>query len=234
MPHESTTIETSALGDLARISPALQLTKSRVEGGEHSVRAITMSHVLPGLEIDWETPKWVEPKGDLDRLQKYAIQEGDLLLTLRLPIQAAIVGRIPKRLASKRPVIAVGPLAIVRVDSTERDPIIHDRLDRAPEPPPCDPEYLAWCLGRRELFHEAERQSGGTLVQLLSIAAIKKLEIPAPPMRVQRRITTALAAQRRLESVLNRYADASRRRTDALIANLLQPAGDARGNRTSQ
>lgn len=233
MLHESTTIETSALRDLARISPALQLTKSRVEGGEHSVRAITMAHVRPGLEIDWETPRWVEPQGDLGRLEKYAIQEGDLLLTLRLPIQAAIVGRIPKSPGSKGPVIAVGPLAIVRVNPVERDSINHDQLDREHEPPPCDPEYLAWCLGRRELFHEAERQSGGTLVQLLSIAALEKLEIPAPSVQVQRRITTALAAQRRLESVLYRYADASRRRTDALIANLLQPAGDARGTRTS-
>ncbi len=220
MPTETLNIDLIRLDELVEIRPSLQDTKRRIEGGEQPILALTPAHISGNLEVEWDRPRFVKPDADPKRLERYAVHEGDLLLTLRLPVRAAIVGTLPKGV--KEPVIAVGAVAIVGNEQSLAcaDPLL-------------DSEYLAWCLGRPELFRELERETSGSALQLLSIAALKAIEIPVPSPAVQRRIATALAAQRRLESVLHRYVEASRRRTDALIANLLPSMTHCRTSRTT-
>lgn len=219
-PHAPDPPPMEALGTIVELEPALQDTSRRVEGGRIGLPAITPAHLQADGSIDFSDLRKVFPEGDLKRQTRYAIAEGDLVFTLRVPIRCCVVERIP-RTDSKVGILAVGALGIARLGTGHPDGRVNA-------------EYLAWCLGQDRILRSLETRNAGAIAHLLSLRELRDLEIPVPTPSVQRRISQALAAQRRLEAVLTRYLDASRRRTDALVSRILTPADrDTRGPRRS-
>lgn len=59
------------------------------------------------------------------------------------------------------------------------------------------PEYLVWFLNLDQIQQNLLRQAKGTNVQTLSIAVLRELEIPIPPMQTQRKLCELAALVQR-------------------------------------
>lgn len=178
-----------ALADIAEVSPALQGTASKTMGGDTEVLAITPAAVGNDQRINRDRLETVRPQGKVER---YRLRADDLLLVLRLPLKLAMLN-VEDLDSPDIAVIAAGTVAIVRVDRNH-----------------ADPAFVAWCLLQSDVARELARVNSGTNVQFISMQSIRSLEIPSPPLDLQRRIAGVIEVHRRIETLEDAHRAATR------------------------
>ena len=70
------------------------------------------------------------------------------------------------------------------------------------------PEYLAWFINQPPAQAYLAQQSRGTLVKLLPKNVFEELEVPVPPLPVQRQIIEIESLRAREEGLLKRLISA--------------------------
>lgn len=127
-------------------------------------------------------------------IERFAIQDGDVLLTTRTTNPRAIVAHdVPPF------VIASAQFALLRPDQ--------QRLDA---------HYLAWTLDRAEARGRLRALYKGSSIPFLPVADLAGFEIPVPPLTRQRALARVLALRRheaelrgRLDRALDRLLEAA-------------------------
>lgn len=79
------------------------------------------------------------------------------------------------------------------------------------------PEYLCWFLNSPLAQAQLAAVAVGTSVRMISVEALKDLEVPLPPETVQRRVAEAAALAEREHSVGTRIAEERHRLTTHLL-----------------
>lgn len=96
------------------------------------------------------------------------LQHGDVVIPARgNRVSVALIGDTPDR----RPLVAASFLHVVR-----------------PQPAAVEPAYLAWWFSSRQGQAQIRERGRGTKISFLPLRAARSLEIPLPPLDVQRRI----------------------------------------------
>lgn len=85
------------------------------------------------------------------------------------------------------------------------------------------PAYLCWYLNAPATRFRLSPLAQGTAVRTISADALKTLEVPLPPMAVQRRIAEAAALFERERSLMARIAAQRHRLTDYLLMKRARP-----------
>ena len=172
------THQTYTLDQLGRFQRGLVGTRKRLGTGEAQlpgegtrVRAVDLTSISSG-EIDWDRLKTVNPSGDVNR---YYVQENDLVLALRPPFRPVYVRIVPAQ------AVVTGPILLFRVDQNF---II--------------PEYAAWVLGQPSASRQVERRTEGTVISFYSPKVIRNIEIAVPPLEIQQRIAIAWRLSQRV------------------------------------
>ena len=80
-----------------------------------------------------------------------------------------------------------------------------------PDPSRVLPEYLAWFINQPPAQAFLAQQSRGTLVKLLPKSVFEELEVPVPPLAVQRQVMDIEHLRAREEGLLKRLIAARRR-----------------------
>lgn len=96
------------------------------------------------------------------------LQPGDLVIPARgNRVSAALVSNMPDR----RPLVAASFLHVVR-----------------PKPSAVEPAYLAWWFNSPQGQAQVHERTRGTKISFLPLRAARSLELPLPPLDVQRRV----------------------------------------------
>ena len=87
-----------------------------------------------------------------------------------------------------------------------------------PDPTMVHPEYLAWAINLPETQRRLDTEARGTVLRMIPMTALKRLEIPLPDLDTQRRIGTIHALARREGSLLRELADCRERFTRLVLS----------------
>jgi hypothetical protein len=163
--------------------------------------------LLQGSDVDFDgTVKWK----DLRRtrleadLTRYAIREGDILLSLR---SARLFASVAKRLPGI--VIASGQWALITLD-----------------PSRVNADFVAWYLNHPDTASRLGRLAQGTKLQFLSLATLREFPVPVPPLELQKRIASVNTLHTRLVALERELAEARARLVNALTIDALHRASD--------
>jgi hypothetical protein len=177
---------------------------SHAEHGSH--RLIQGKDVVPaealssgidrpaGWRVATDNLDRVTPKGDAAR---YSLRPGDVLFVSRgtiniaVPLNELTVQPFPKRWDDLIPAYT---FYILRPD-----------LNRVL------PEFLAWFINQPPAQAYLTQQSRGTLVKLMPKSLFEELEVPVPPLAVQRQVMEIEDLRAREEGLLKRLIAARQR-----------------------
>lgn len=102
---------------------------------------------------------------------RHGLKEGDILTSSRGVFRASLLEKEPELLSGGFQLVA-GPLChVVRVDS-----------DKA------DPAYVAWLLSAPAVQTKMNSAARGTTVRLFSRDSLAEVELPLPPLELQRNL----------------------------------------------
>jgi hypothetical protein len=179
-------------------------TVSHVEHGSHRLiqgKDIVRAEAMPdggadaaGWRVRTDQLDRVTPKGDADR---YRLQPGDVLFVSRgttniaVPLTAETVRPVPENWDD---LIAAYTFYILRPDTSR---IV--------------PEFLSWFINQPPAQSYLVQQSRGTLVKLVPKSVFEELQVPVPPIPLQRQIMEIERLRAREESLLKRLIEARRR-----------------------
>jgi len=105
---------------------------------------------------------------------RHGLKEGDILTSSRGIFRASLLEKEPEQLSGGFQLVA-GPLChVVRVD-TEK----------------ADPAYVAWLLSTPAAQAKMTASARGTAVRLFSRDALAEIELPLPPLEMQRKLARA-------------------------------------------
>ena len=114
-------------------------------------------------DLHWKSVTHVLFPGDV---RQHFVHRGDLVFRSRgQSYSAALVRREP--IAT----IVASPLLVIR-----------------PQPSKVEPAYLRWFLNQPTTHHTLGSIAAGTSVKIISKAALEQLEVPVPPLDMQRKI----------------------------------------------
>lgn len=194
------------LGEVAEISIGYQHREkiSHVEHGSHRLiqgKDVVRAEVQPdgasepvGWRIAVDNLDRVTPKGDAAR---YSLRPGDLLFVSRgttniaVPLTEQTVRPFPDHWDDLIPAYT---FYILRPD-----------LNRVL------PEYLAWFINQPPAQAYLTQQSRGTLVKLMPKSLFEELEVPIPPLAVQRQVMEIEDLRAYEEGLLKRLIAARQR-----------------------
>ncbi len=169
----------------------------RLIQGKDVVRAEVLSSGIDqpaGWRVTTENLDRVTPKGDAAR---YCLQPGDVLFVSRgtiniaVPLNEETVRPFPDRWEDLIPAYT---FYILRPDQQR-----------------VLPEYLAWFINQPPAQAYLTRQSRGTLVKLMPKGLFEELEVPVPPLAVQRQVMEIENLRAREEGLLKRLIAARQR-----------------------
>lgn len=154
-------------------------------------RGLQVRDLARDMGVDWTRLEAPRVTGDATR---YELRDGDLVVSLRGAPRAWRIHSPPER------VIVVGQLAIVtpRADSI-------------------DPDYLSWYLNHPATTAELRALARGTSLSFVSMAELRALRVPLPPLATQRAIGRTAVLAGRQELLQAQLAAANRRRTDVQL-----------------
>jgi len=122
---------------------------------------------------------------------RHGLKEGDILTSSRGIFRASLLEKEPEQLSGGFQLVA-GPLChVVRIDAEK-----------------ADPAYVAWVLSTPSVQAKMMSSAGGTAVRLFSRDAIAAIDLPLPPLEMQRKLARvardaqALVVARREEARL--------------------------------
>lgn len=154
---------------------------------------------LGGAQISMETLDRVTLRGDATR---YRLHPGDILFVARganniaVPLNESTMHPYPTKWDD---LIAAYTFYVLQPD---RSRVL--------------PEYLAWFLNQAPAQAFFVQQSRGTLVKMLPKSVFKELEVPVPPVPLQRQILDIESARAGEEHLLNQLIRARRRLVQAV------------------
>ena len=194
------------LGEVAEISIGYQHREkiSHVEHGSHRliqgkdvVRAevqLLGANEPAGWRIVVDDLDRVTPKGDAAR---YSLQPGDVLFVSRgtsniaVPLNEQTVRPFPDRWDDLIPAYTFY--------------VLRPNLNRVL------PEYLAWFINQPPAQTYLTQQSRGTLVKLMPKSLFEELEVPIPPLAIQRQVMEIEDLRAHEEGLLRRLIAARQR-----------------------
>jgi len=194
------------LKDIAEVSLGYQHREkvSHVEHGSHRliqgkdiVRTETLSSSIDqpaGWQIVSDNLDRVTPKGDAGR---YSLRPGDVLFVSRgttniaVPLNEQTIRPFPDHWDNLIPAYT---FYILRPD-----------LNRVL------PEYLAWFINQPPAQAYLTQQSRGTLVKLMPKSLFEELEVPIPPLAIQRQVMEIENLRAHEEGLLKRLIAARQR-----------------------
>jgi restriction endonuclease S subunit len=122
---------------------------------------------------------------------RHGLKEGDILTSSRGVFRASLLEKEPEQLTGGFQLVA-GPLChVVRIDAEK-----------------ADPAYVAWVLSTPSVQTKMVSSAGGTAVRLFSRDALAEIDLPLPPLEMQRKLARvardaqALVVARREEARL--------------------------------
>jgi hypothetical protein len=180
--------------------------RGKLGAAEEGPRVITLRDTSDGaVEFDALGRAPLEEAGE-----RYVAQEGDLIFRTRFEPNIAIhLGSFPGK------AIVVSPLLRLRV--TE---------------PSVEPAYLAWAINQRPAQTHINRQARGTSLRMIPRSALDDLEIPIPPIAVQRAIVEVAQLAEAERALTRRLADKRQELIGFALqerARKTQPHGGATG-----
>lgn len=154
----------SSLSAIAELSAGYAFRSSLNDEPPGLVRVASMAQNLgESLNMEAELPQ-IDFSGDIARLQ---LEPGDLLFRARgVTTQAIFVESV------QQPCIFAAPLVRIRVR----------------EPQKLDARYLHWVLNAPQVQRDINAEARGSMIRMVSIQSLRGLQIPIPPINVQRDI----------------------------------------------
>jgi type I restriction enzyme S subunit len=133
------------------------------DGSSSPWRILLGRHAIEDGRIDWSELPPCEPSRAIER---FALQDGDVLLTTRTTNLRAIVARdVPPR------TIASAQFAMLR-----------------PRPDLVDARYLAWFLNRADARSRLRTLFKGSTIPFLPVTDLASFEVQLPPIEHQRAV----------------------------------------------
>ncbi|MDK2848724.1 MAG: hypothetical protein PWP34_2077 [Desulfuromonadales bacterium] len=156
--------------------------KGRIEhDADNTHRLIQIKDFQDDGSIDFDSLSWIIPDRDPER---YQVQEGDVLFSARGRYNTAyVLEGVPAH------TLAGGNFFVVR---SERKGVL--------------PGYLAWALNQPVTQEEIKSRTMGTNISYISKKAFGDLEVPVPPLDVQRKICDLIGLQQQEQGLLMQLA----------------------------
>ena len=154
----------TSLSAIAELSAGYAFRSSLNDEPPGLVRVVSMAQSLgESLNMEAELPQ-IDFSGDIARLQ---LEPGDLLFRARgTTTQAIFVESV------QQPCIFAAPLVRIRVS----------------KPQELDTHYLHWVLNTPQVQRDINAEARGSMIRMVSIQSLRGLQIPVPPIGVQRDI----------------------------------------------
>ncbi|MCF0229108.1 MAG: restriction endonuclease subunit S, partial [Parasporobacterium sp.] len=153
----------SVMQSISRGAPCMAKDLDRMSSHEKTdLRFLLMNDIRDGIMNEPETSlAFID-----DKFAKYQVRDGDLIISKNgYPYKIAVA-----TVRDGLKVIASGNLYVIRVDSEKADPYYLKAFFESEQ-------------GRRSL----DRISVGTVLKNIGVDSLKKLEIPLPPVEIQRK-----------------------------------------------
>lgn len=184
------------LGDLAHIRAGHPFRGAVEAVPEGAVAVVQMKDILPGEGVDWSSAVRTELVG---RKEPDWLSGGDLLFVSRGSRYFAVYVDSPPA-----PAVCGPHLFHLTVKARER----------------LMPEFLAWVVGQSPLQRQLQQAASGSLQLSVTRQALEALEIPLPPLAIQRVVTDLAAAAARERAVLNALIQNRELQLEALASAL--------------
>ncbi len=85
------------------------------------------------------------------------------------------------------------------------------------------PDYLAWVLGHREIFEKLHIASGaGVAMPVIRRSELEKVQIPLPPLQIQKRIGDLLALEAQEQNLMTELAKQKQSLTEGICKKLME------------
>lgn len=154
----------TSLSAIADLSAGYAFRSSLNDEPPGLVRVVSMAQSLgESLSVQAKLPQ-IDFVGDIARLQ---LEPGDLLFRARgVTTQAIFVESV------QQPCIFAAPLVRIRVN----------------KPQELDARYLHWVLNTPKVQRDINAEARGSMIRMVSIQSLRGLQIPVPPIGVQRNI----------------------------------------------
>ena len=185
VPPHTTGVRLARVDNIAALQSGFAQRTPAPEGSSSPWRIVLGRHAIEDGRIDWSNLPRCEPARTMER---FAIQEDDVLLTTRTTNLRAIVARdVPPR------TIASAQFAMLRPH--------HDRVDA---------RYLAWFLNRADVRRRLRAIFKGSTIPFLPVTDLASFEILLPTIEHQRtvaHINDLRGRERELRARLDRALD---------------------------
>lgn len=176
---------------------------------QNKIKDILRGHLF--TDGDWIESKDQDPKGTIRLIQLADIGDGQFIDKSSRYINEATAKRLRCTFLQKNDVLVarmpdpLGRACVFPLDGQEKYITAVDVCILRPGKN-CDPNYLKYALNSTKTRQEIEQQSTGTTRKRISRKKLGELQIPLPPLPIQKKIAAILDA-----------ADAYRQKTKALI-----------------
>lgn len=128
--------------------------------------------------------------------KKFILKEGDVIFRGRAGVAAALVCK------ANVPIMAASPLVIIKVDKKR-----------------VFPEYVTWYLNSIEAQRYFNRASQGTLIKAVGIKELTQLELPLPPLEIQKEIIQTAELSKREQGLLEEIRKRKEKLTTQMLLN---------------
>lgn len=192
----NTTAATVAqLGDLADIRLGLSFRDRLEHDPDGNVAVVQMKDLTDEGNVDFSrTVRMFLPSGK----ERFRLRPGDLLFRSRGNKNTVAI--VPEEITSAVP---AAPLLLVRATRVL-------------------PEFLQWFINSAAAQTHLRVKAVGTSVQMVSADALKSLDVPLPPVGVQKLIAACARLSLREQLLMSELADRRHRLTAQLLSKVAQ------------
>jgi hypothetical protein len=183
----------SKLSELADLSAGHPFRTSLALEPVGSVRVVSMAHSIDDALTQGSMLPQIDFIGNVSRLQ---LEVGDLLFRPRgVSTQAIFVESIAQ------PCIFAAPLVRIRIKSAEQ----------------VEGWYLHWLLNSPAVQRDINAQARGSMIRMVSLESLRNLQIPVPPIRVQREIAEVARLLREERALSEALMDKTRTYAEQIL-----------------